>query len=63
MQKISRKNSGGFNLRAHQWITKEYERLRNKDVEFAYEIYDYKPNKTRIFVNDEWFLLSEQSPS
>jgi hypothetical protein len=49
--------------RAHQWITKEYERLRKKDLECAYEIYDHKPNKTRIFVSDEWFLLSEQSPS
>ena len=44
--------------RAHQWITNEYERLRKMDVECAYEIYDYKPNKTRIFVSDEWFLLS-----
>ena len=49
--------------RAHQWITKEYERLREMDVECAYEIYDYKPNKARIFVSDEWFLLSERSPS
>jgi len=48
---------------AHQWIRKEHERLRKMDVECAYEIYDYKPNKTRIFVSDEWFLLSEQSPS
>jgi len=49
--------------RAHQWITKEYERLRKMDAECAYEIYDYKPNKARIFVSDEWFLLSERSPS
>jgi len=48
---------------AHRWITKEYERLRKMDLECAYEIYDYKPNKTRIFVSDKWFLLSEQSPS
>jgi hypothetical protein len=48
---------------AHEWITKEYERLRKMDVECAYEIYDYKPNKTRIFVSDKWFLLSEQNPA
>src|SRR5262249_62134708 len=44
---------------AHEWIAKEYERLRKMDVECAYEIYDYKTNKTRIFVMDKWFLFLE----